>query len=176
MSISSTMAMLHSFIALALVTLTFACVAPDCDRPDFGTCGNACCKLMITFPGTPASKLVATLNDTLDNGGPDGRYSKSDLYEGVAGFANLKPFAIDVYIGQAHHLTEKKTFTDTINFNVANNMDADGQLKAFSISQIGGAYGDSGQNFKNIIGLVKGTGLKYTITSNEGCPAAAPAQ
>lgn len=34
-------------------------------------------------------------------------------------------------------------------------------LQGFSISRIEGAYCDDGQNFKNLVGFVKGLGMHY---------------
>ena len=43
---------------LALVGMALSCVPPDCDRPDFGTCGNACCSLLVHFPNTSSVALM----------------------------------------------------------------------------------------------------------------------
>ena len=45
-------------------------------------------------------------------------------------------------------------------------------LKAFSTSQIGGAYGDAGQNYKNIAVLLKALpNMPFTELQAEGCSA-----
>ena len=55
-----------------LLTTSLACVPPDCDRPDVGTCGNACCKLTLSFANTSSASLMKALNTSLAKGGPDG--------------------------------------------------------------------------------------------------------
>ena len=39
-------------------------------------------------------------------------------------------------------------------------------MKAFSISEIGGAYGDAGQNYKNIVSLLKSFGEESDASSD----------
>ena len=47
-----------ALMMLALVGMALSCVPPDCDRPDFGTCGNACCSLLVHFPNTSSVALM----------------------------------------------------------------------------------------------------------------------
>ena len=80
---------------------------------------------------------------------------------------------------QAIHTTAKRTYNDTLHFAVtpggAHNATV---IQAFSHSQdfISGnfAFGDHGQNYKNIVLLIKSVmaslGLGYTQTTVFGCP------
>merc|ERR1711918_24766 len=99
---------------------------------------------------------MLALNTSLAKGGPDGRFTLKPTAESPYGFGDLRPYhPTEVsFIGQAYHLTEKRTYTDTINFLILKES-AMATMKAFSISQIGGAYGDAGQNYKNIVVLLK---------------------
>ena len=135
---------------------------PDCDHPDLGSCGNACCKLEIHITGLQGAHPVRPvdvqiiLNETLAHGGPDGRYSFSPMAGGSVGFTDLRPFNISgvSFLGQTHHLTAKRTYTDTQNWLIGPGTykGRDGTvIKAFSTSEIGGAYGDAGQNYKNLV-------------------------
>ena len=112
-------------------------------------------------------------------------------------FADMRPYHPDQisFMGQAWHTTEERTYNDTINLLILKES-PHATMRAFSISQIGGvsssapsnrglaephtrapavlrhqAYGDAGQNYKNIAGLVKSlTGMPFVEVSNEGCP------
>jgi len=134
---------------------------PDCQNGDAGSCGNACCSLTVTV-SMSAHDAVVALNSSLDNGGPDGQFTKKPMAGGVdIGFANLTgllPPAVaavvgsdQVYIGQVDHMTTGGAyhFNDTLNFNIVD-VDGGASINAFSTSLIGGAYGDAGQNYKNL--------------------------
>ena len=140
---------------LLLPSLSLSCPFDLCDVPDYGSCGNACCKLSLTVP-LPTSDVMAAINSTLSSGGPDGLYEPQMTAEGTLGFGDLTPFGVGVdYIGQAYHTTANGMYTDTVNFNLAPTADGMGTVvKAFSTSQIGGAYGDDGQNYYNIVSLL----------------------
>ena len=158
---------------LPVLLNALACVPPDCDRPDFGTCGNACCKLLLQFPNTSSLALMTALNTSLAGGGPDGRFKLMPTDENPYGFADLRPYHPDQvsFLGQASHLTEKHTYTDTINLLLLKEAPS-ATLKAFSTSQIGGAYGDAGQNYKNIAVLLKALPkMPFTELMAEGCSA-----
>merc|ERR1712156_104571 len=148
------------FLCIIFLNIAYACVPPDCDRPDYGSCGNACCKLQFTVQGS-TEEVAAKLNKTLDNGGPDGRYIKTRMASGDEVLSDYRAYNIPIdFIGQIWHTTEKRVYNDTINFNLAptskpqiyenlkkyTNIETSNYTKveAFSISQIGGAYGDSG--------------------------------
>merc|ERR1711862_479208 len=103
---------------------------------------------------------------------------------GVSGFANLtgiapasSPFAKS-FIGQVHHMTSGPAhFNDTVNFNlVPGEHENQTVITAFSISLIGGAYGDAGQNFKNIEMAMDAAFPNAKVNISEGniegsCPA-----
>lgn len=164
-----------------LVTLCFvvsvlvACQPPDCDRLDCGSCGNACCNMQYGF-GINADDLMMSMQKLFaeNSGGPDGLYTLQPMAEGSTGFADLRPYNKSVsYIGQVWHMTQKQHFNDTIDMTLAPDAATGGSfLKIFSISQIGGAYCDDGQNYKNIIQLVKALNLKYDETNILGCAPA----
>eukprot|EP00471_Norrisiella_sphaerica_P008144 CAMPEP_0184503826 /NCGR_PEP_ID=MMETSP0113_2-20130426/52114_1 /TAXON_ID=91329 /ORGANISM="Norrisiella sphaerica, Strain BC52" /LENGTH=195 /DNA_ID=CAMNT_0026893383 /DNA_START=117 /DNA_END=704 /DNA_ORIENTATION=- len=155
-----------------------ACVAPDCDHPDKGSCGTACCKLSFTMADKSEYEVALAFNQSIINGGPDSRFYEVELAEGVRNVADLRPFNVGVsFIGQTVHTTAKRLYNDTINFTISRSEGNNGSyVKVFSISQIGGAYGDEGQNFKNIAVLMKSVfqilGLDYNYTHvDDSCPA-----
>ena len=171
---------------LSLLCSLLACDPPDCDRADHGTCGNACCKLSIHLNKVVTTTIAAALNTSLSEGGPDGRFRLMPTHANPHGFADLRPYHISRsggrevhFLGQAWHETEKHTYNDTVNLLVMS-LGKGTILEAFSISQVGGAYGDDGQNFKNIAVLVKGLKkLGYgeaelsaivSEAEHEGCP------
>jgi len=127
----------------------------DCQNVDLGSCGNACCKLLVHVKEDPmtAAKL---LNSSLANGGPDGYYTRQLLDEGVTGFFDLSALKPGLpVIGQVHHVTSgPKHYTDTIDFTITAT-DSGSVIKAFSLSLVGGALGDNGQNYKNIVMALK---------------------
>lgn len=81
------------------------------------------------------------------------------------------------FLGQAIHHTKVHHYNDTINIAIAPRDDNSSSLvTAFSISGIAGAYGDGGQNFKNIISIFEATGITWSYTIENGCPAPANAE
>jgi len=156
---------------------------PDCTNIDSGSCGNACCGLVVSVAHT-AADTVKLLNNSLDNGGPDGFYTKSMTAEGPLGFASLTGMAPPsfctggTYIGQAHHDTNggKNVYTDTVNFNIC---DSNGGsiIRVFSLSLIAGAYADSGQGYKNIkMVMDKAFGDENWTTNNHMLDSCPPSQ
>merc|ERR1712087_940284 len=126
---------------------------------------------------------METLNNTLSAGGPDGFYTLEKTAEGALGFASLVQFGSpkDVdYIGQVFHETSGKHYIDTVNFNIKHLKLLENvpltKVRAFSTSQIGGALGDNGQNYKNIIMAMKGAGFKLGLAhADDSClPPEAP--
>ncbi len=96
--------------------------------------------------------------------------------ESPYGFGDLRPYHVSgaLFIGQAWHLTKKRQFNDTLNFliysvNTDSEEPAKTRLRALSISQIGGAYCDAGQNFSNLATLFKALGVPYTEVGHLGC-------
>merc|ERR1712166_429434 len=143
----------------------------DCQNVDFGTCGNACCKLDVVVP-VSTDVAMNTLNKTLSGGGPDGLYELQMTAEGTLGFGDLKQFGSPLgkdWIGHIYHSTSYSGYTDTLNYNIADNKDGTSTIRAFSTPQIGGALGDNGQSYKNLIyGLKAAFGNKIAITSADG--------
>lgn len=152
-------------VYLAIFATAHACVPPNCDRPDFGTCGNACCRLLFPFPGKTDIAVAMSINSTMANGGPDGRYFIYPLAEGPVGFVDIRSLnRTDSFLGQTTHTTAKRTYNDTINVLISRGSEGTTVAKAHSISQIGGAYTDMGQNFKNIVTLM------FSVQSALGVP------
>ena len=139
------------FLMTILVALANACSENGCDmHVDFGSCGNACCKLAIITLDSPA-RAVEKLNGTISAGGPDNQYSPQVTAGGNIFYDDLRPYNIDVdFIGQSYHVADKGTYTDTQNWVVFPEEKGGSKIIGFSISQIGGAYGDNGQNWYNI--------------------------
>ena len=147
----------------------------DCDNVDFGSCGNACCKLTIEVPYT-AEATAAMLNATVQTGGgPDGAYTAQPMAEGTSGVADLRPFNVSAdFIGQAHHFTSGEAhYEDVINFNVKATATG-ARVNFFSLSLIGGALGDAGQNYKNIYQIADATftseDMAALVHADTSCP------
>merc|ERR1719273_584118 len=167
---------MNAFLVLLLtccVAIVSGCQPPDCDRTDYGSCGNACCNMMYHFEDVTVEKLQADMQKIFDNNGPDGRYTLQPTADGKNGWDDLTPYNLSVsYIGQVWHTTKVKHYNDTIDMTIGPNEKhpTGSTLKIFSISQIGGAYGDAGQNYKNIAQVVKALGHPYTEVNVMGCP------
>jgi len=177
------LALLGNGLAQGKVIGTCGAASPskveDCQNVDVGTCGNACCTLIFAVQEAPevAMKLI---NNSLADGGPDGYYTLQMTAEGTLGFGDLRPFKVpsgQQFIGQAHHeASGPKHYNDTVNFNIrpqqcSHGQECNGQgsiIVAFSTSQIGGALGDNGQNYKNIVMGMKAAKWKEDITKNLG--------
>merc|ERR1711939_443293 len=150
----------------------------DCKNVDFGSCGNACCHLDIAFPNHSTEDVRDALLKAFD--GADGRYTAQMTAEGTLGFGDLRPFNASAdFIGQAWHLTKNEMYNDTINFALYAANDGENKGKgttatAFSISQIAGAFGDSGQNYYNIGALLEEAfedSSAYSVSHPDGsCP------
>lgn len=171
-------------VGLLVLCLTrkfgLGCEPPYCDNPDFGSCGNACCKLQFVFKGVDTITLKESLNSTIYEGGPDGLYIPAITALGHFCIDDLRPYDKPVhFIGQAYHYSAVSHWQDTVDFTIApsdDSDDGDSKLFMFSISNIGGAYGDDGQNYNNIMQLVSSLGLPYSMKHlDESCSAAAAA-
>merc|ERR1711862_523054 len=118
------------------------------------------------------------LNSTLSDGGPDGYYELQMTDEGTLGFGDLKQFGSPMgadWIGQVSHTTSgPKHYADTINFNIKKVSDDVSLVRAHSTSGVGGAFGDNGQNYKNIVMAMKAAfGGKFKNKAvDASCPAA----
>jgi len=135
--------------------------------------GNACCN--VTFVGPVSTDVAArVINKTLSGGGPDGRYKLSMTAEGTLGFANFTDYDMPVnFLGQTIHHTKVHHYNDTVNIAIgpATPANKSSVVTAFSISGIAGAYGDGGQNFKNIIQVFLNSGISWSYSITAGCPA-----
>ena len=148
-------------VTAALLGLGSAC--PDeqlCANLDCGSCGNACCKLEIVVNAMSTEAVMSALNASIHKGGADGSYRASIMNGAVTtGFSDLRPYNVSAdFLGQAIHTTNAPNYyNDTIDLAVAPKTDAGPAgtvIRAFSISQVGGAYCDAGQNYYNIMKLV----------------------
>jgi len=156
----------------------------DCQNADMGSCGNACCKLLFTVAEDPLSAMQK-LNASFANGGADGLYTLQMTAEGTLGFGDLRALKIpsgEQFIGQVHHKTSgPKHYVDVIDFNIRAAQCKEGVvcngegsvIKAFSLSLIGGALGDNGQNYKNIVNAMKNVEWKFDQgNADTSCAAA----
>mmetsp|Transcript_6590 Transcript_6590/g.8368 ORF Transcript_6590/g.8368 Transcript_6590/m.8368 type:complete len:208 (+) Transcript_6590:240-863(+) len=126
---------------------------------DHGTCGNACCKMVYKFKYDDVTTLKA-IKKVLSSGGPDGNYSPRPMNDGNVGYSDYRKYHGDVsFMGKFNHMTTgPKHYNDTIYFSIkplvstsADNENTGCTVEAFSISLIGGAYGDGdAQNYMNI--------------------------
>merc|ERR1712070_622478 len=98
----------------------------------------------------------------LSKGGPDGGFALQPNAEGTFGLANFSDKTgipkMMQYIGTTYHTTYGPLhYNDTINMNIFPDCEYEGNavLTLFSISQIPGAFGDAGQNYKNIAQILK---------------------
>lgn len=158
---------------------------PDCERVDYGSCGNACCKLDFTSPaGFDATSIKDRMVEQCTNRGPDNGYScgkcAGPLDKCSNGFESLKDNGAgdNDWIGQVLHTT-KGNYTDAIQMFIGETGDKDHpvHIRIFSNARIvgGSTGGDHGQNYKNIINLLKAV-LKdkfdswEMVNSDDSCP------
>eukprot|EP01084_Bolivina_argentea_P174044 301475_1 len=150
-----------------LLELSIACQPPDCQNVDCGTCVEACCKLQFNITGANAASLAKQIEESLKSGGPDSSYS----YWGTV--PNQGPLT---YVVQGLHSTATMKYNDTLNFGVMQGGANSCAVQAFSHSQdfiVGDfAYCDEGQNYKNLVQLIKslGSNVKYEQQILLGCP------
>jgi len=158
-----------------MLNASFGCTEVLCNHPDQGSCGNACCKLGFTLP-FPTVDVMNKLNASVVAGGPDGLYTPQMTAEGTLTFGDLRAYpGHPDFIGQVWHTTKNGLYNDTINLTLTSaDTGTSTQIKAFSISQIGGAFGDDGQNYFNIVQLINSlwTDVKAEPLDSS-CPVAA---
>jgi hypothetical protein len=107
-----------------------------------------------------ATDLYSKMVGNLKSGGDDGRYT-------FIGSENMTQYNLSAkYIIQANHMTLVHHYNDTQNYVLYGDTDSamSTTVRAFSISKIYGAYCDYGQNYKNLIGYVKGLGQFFSHT------------
>ena len=137
-------------VAVVFISAVYTCEAPDCDNVDLGSCGNACCLMEYYLEESP--EVVADLlRQKLDQGGLDGRFDLERMNDGSRGIIDYSRADAPFFMGKFKHHTASFKYVDDISLQWEPST-AEGltKLRAFSISLIGGAYGDAGQNFKNI--------------------------
>jgi hypothetical protein len=157
---------------------TFGCSYPDCDYVDYGSCGNACCRLFLKIKNENSENVMKKLNSTIFSGGPDSRYISQMTAEGTLNFADIRPYKLHVdFIGQTWHTTTNLMYNDTINFLLKSHKN-DTNVFAVSISQIAGAYGDAGQGYFNIKQLFDSVdwdeGTYALKNADQSCPPLRP--
>eukprot|EP00298_Acanthocystis_sp_HF-20_P005316 c1552_g1_i1.p1 GENE.c1552_g1_i1~~c1552_g1_i1.p1 ORF type:complete len:231 (-),score=96.49 c1552_g1_i1:20-679(-) len=152
-----------------------------CDHGDSSTCGNACCKLAFFVSESPLdSKHI--LENSLLSGGPENLYTLERptcdpaaplCYNQTAQFIDYSPYNLVnpevgtvFYQGRATHTAPILLFNDTMDFTIGPNTLFVKQypwalsvIKGFSISGIGGAFGDAGQNYYQLVTLLLNSGF-----------------
>ena len=74
--------------SLLIASLAFAsaCTYENCDHQDNGSCGTACCRLVFYIQGEDTVAVMNKMNETINAGGPDGRYISMMTAEGTLTF------------------------------------------------------------------------------------------
>ncbi|CAE7666968.1 unnamed protein product [Symbiodinium microadriaticum] len=146
------------FFDLAMQTSSSVCgpspsKVPDCDKPDMGSCGNACCMAELDLAVDPAKAYAQTL-DVLKG-------LKEDGFSYVTGGDpnpgdDLRPYNITEpksfkFIFQGRHDAPKYKGpnADILDFAIYES-GSGSVLRMFSLSRIHGALGDAGQNYKTL--------------------------
>eukprot|EP00658_Telonema_sp_P-2_P020820 TRINITY_DN18253_c0_g1_i3.p1 TRINITY_DN18253_c0_g1~~TRINITY_DN18253_c0_g1_i3.p1 ORF type:complete len:179 (+),score=47.32 TRINITY_DN18253_c0_g1_i3:64-600(+) len=117
-------------------------------------------------PETFVNKIAAHLAAQ----GGDGRYTLRQNNPTVQPWNSNTSFVV-----QGQHISLKNLYVDTLHFAVTPSATGSGStVLAFSHSQdfvLGNfAYGDDGQNYKNLAFFIKGMGVAYDETTVMGCP------
>jgi len=134
---------------------------PDCDKHDYGSCGNACCLVELSV-APPAIDAYNTIAAYLESGGSDGLFARrsgpqppsmQDPTDDLTPYEGAKPW---MYILQGTHQTSGLHYEDTINVAIKQDAGAETVVaRLFSTSEIHGALGDDGQNFKNVMTVLQ---------------------
>ncbi|XP_071827736.1 uncharacterized protein [Apostichopus japonicus] len=149
---------------IVMSTYVHACQPPDCERVDCGSCGNACCLTEFQFASSSSETIYNTFVTSLKAGGADGRYT-------FIGGSDLRKYNVSAdFILQGWHTTLEHHYNDTLDFTFSVASSKETVVRAFSISQIAGAYCDAGQNYKNLVGLIKGLKEDFKEEAVLGCP------
>ena len=176
--------------------LTRSCEHPDCSYWDCGTCAVPCCTIDFIFPGTSTAQLSNLLVAVLKNGGPDGRYAyvpplHQQGWDGEALPNNrLEPtmaftakatkttsgrhFNFDFHVGAP---AGAFLFTDRIYFaapGVLALTPANLRVSSISGQASPNHHCDQGQNYKNIVFLLKALCVEFTEVERHGCSAYFP--
>jgi len=145
---------IYFFLSFILVGVAHACLFDECDHPDFGSCGNACCRLNIYIPDVKTVEVMNKLRDSISSGGPDNLYISMPA-TGDFSFTDLRHRSTDEhFLGQASHTTEDKQINDTLNLLISSRDNGRStNVMAFSMSQTSGVFSDGGQNYYNLYNL-----------------------
>jgi len=136
---------------------------PDCARHDMGSCGTACCGLRVSFQST-STQLGQAISAQLARHGPDGAFTPAKTWgpwfkldAGGCRDFTASTETTDQYLCQAAHATSGSFhFRDTVNIKIgATSPKGTTVVQFFSLSEIAGALGDAGQNFKNHMMIVR---------------------
>merc|ERR1719203_1734857 len=123
-----------------------------------GSCGNACCSVEVTVADTMPETLYEKILRFLQAGGDGNSYAyvNGTMPFGEHPADDLRSLHFDYkFIVQGTHTTSGRGYVDTLNFNIRSEDNASSVLRAFSISNIAGALGDSGQNYKSLNYLIQ---------------------
>merc|ERR1712110_1300352 len=133
---------------------------------DMGSCGNACCIVDYDIQGdvNRSYHLYMYAIGFLKQGGKDGSFSYTTGPDkaGHNPGDDLTKYPIEWdYIFQGTHTTTGG-YVDTLNFNIGRApggmlRDPSVTMRISSVSNIHGALGDNGQNFKNIATFLEGS-------------------
>lgn len=145
----------------------------DCNHPDLGSCGNACCYASFEVAEQPDAiygRVVQLLKGKLD-----GSYdyvssgNPPDPEEDLRQYNITAPLAFQ-YIFQGSHSAPKffGANSDVLDFSVVKTTQGSA-IYAFSLSRIHGALGDHGQNYKSIAYLAKALNPDARVTVVHGC-------
>jgi hypothetical protein len=170
---------LFILVLLSLLLCASACApAKYCDRPDMGTCGNACCTLEFRIDEDPTTIALA-LNATMHDNGVDNLFTWQNTAEGTLGMVCLDERDLTpkspVCLGKVNHLTQSHTYTDsiwiTVNWPDQYSTKNGSIVKLHSQSLLGGALGDSSQNYANNMLVMDSLNMGYTqVGEAHGCP------
>nr|ABI14326.1 unknown [Pfiesteria piscicida] len=145
----------------------------DCDHPDYGSCGNACCLVSMDSLQTPEAtykELKALLASNIDGtfsyvtGGDPNPGDDLRQYN----ISKPKPFQ---FILQGRHDAPKfhGENGDIIDINIAATATGS-SIRMFSLSRIHGALGDAGQNYKSLAFIKESLKGAYgELTVLHGC-------
>mmetsp|Transcript_44966 Transcript_44966/g.103982 ORF Transcript_44966/g.103982 Transcript_44966/m.103982 type:complete len:447 (-) Transcript_44966:62-1402(-) len=136
----------------------------DCDRADTGSCGNGCCALEVDLQMDPDA-VYRAVSRFLKSGGDGRSYT---LVPGEMPFDEHPPdnlTSLNIsggwkFIFQGKHTTSGRHYVDTLNFNIRSSKTNRSTLRAFSISDLHGALGDAGQNYKTLAYMFQALGYE----------------
>merc|ERR1711865_120815 len=145
----------------------------DCDHPDMGSCGNACCIIDFAL-ATNTSETYSRFKAWLQKGGSDSSYAYSTGADKAGNNPgdDLRKYGIPWdFIFQGTHTTTGG-YVDKIDFNLKPNKATGGStMRASTISGIHGALGDNGQTYKNLMAMWANRHGNYSWTASvvHGC-------